>query len=73
MPVTLFDLTAREQETAKLVAMGLSNAQIAKEMDIAIVTVKVNINSVCVKLGKRGRVRLAAWAYSHHLVNPNNV
>ncbi|MFI6349644.1 response regulator [Streptomyces sp. NPDC050560] len=52
-------LTAREGETARGIAEGLDNTEIAARMGVGVATVKAHIGSVFTKLGVRNRVRLA--------------
>lgn len=52
-------LTAREAETAKAVAEGLDNSDIAARMGVGVATVKAHIGSMFSKLGVPNRVRLA--------------
>ena len=61
-------LSPRELEVVKLVARGLTNAEIANELFISIGTVKTHLGSVQTKLGARGRVEIAAWAWERRLV-----
>lgn len=55
-------LTAREREIAALVALGLTNRQIADELVISPATVDRHIANILVKLGAHGRAQIAAWA-----------
>jgi DNA-binding NarL/FixJ family response regulator len=56
-------LTARENEIARLVADGKTNAEIAAELFISIGTAKTHVASVQRKLGVRNRVGVAAWVW----------
>ena len=55
-------LTPRETEIAKLVALGLRNAEVAARLAISEVTVKTHLNNIFQKLGLRGRTALALYA-----------
>ncbi len=55
------DLTEREHETLALIAKGLSNKRIARELDIMESTVKVHVKHVLRKLNLRSRVEAAVW------------
>lgn len=57
----LDSLTARELEILKLIAKGLSNKLIARELDISDGTVKVHVKHLLKKLGLRSRVEAAVW------------
>lgn len=59
------DLTAREAEIARLVADGLTNAEIARKLFLAPGTVKNHLASIQRKTGARNRVGIAAWAWQH--------
>jgi DNA-binding NarL/FixJ family response regulator len=61
-------LSPRELEVVKLVARGLTNAEIAQQLFISVGTVKTHMGSVQAKLGLRNRVETAAWAWEHRLV-----
>jgi DNA-binding NarL/FixJ family response regulator len=55
-------LTPREREIARLVALGLRNAEVARQLHISSPTVKSHLNNVFQKLGVRDRVELALYA-----------
>ena len=52
-------LTAREQETAELLAKGCSNKEIARQLDITERTVKSHVGAMLEKLGVRDRLQLS--------------
>jgi DNA-binding NarL/FixJ family response regulator len=54
-------LTGRERETARLIAQGKSNREIAKEMTIGIKTVETYVTRILNKLGFDSRVQIATW------------
>jgi DNA-binding NarL/FixJ family response regulator len=56
-------LTPRETELARLVARGLSNADIAAELFISVGTVKTHLANIQAKLGTTNRVGIAAWCW----------
>jgi DNA-binding NarL/FixJ family response regulator len=61
------DLTAREAEVLKLVAAGLSNGEIARELFISEHTVKTHINHVFAKTRSRDRAQAIRYAHEHQL------
>jgi DNA-binding NarL/FixJ family response regulator len=61
-------LTERELEIVRLVAQGLSNAEIGGEVFLAEATVKTHVGRVLAKLGLRDRVQVVIWAYQNGLV-----
>jgi DNA-binding NarL/FixJ family response regulator len=62
-PKEFDDLTAREQEVFRLIARGLSNAEIGQELYIGDTTVKTHITHILQKLDLRDRVQLIVLAY----------
>lgn len=61
-------LTAREMEVLRLLAQGLTSAQIAAQLVIGLVTVNSHVRSIYSKLGVSSRSAATRYAMEHHLL-----
>ncbi len=65
-------LTPREREVLALVAMGLSNDELAQHLVLSPLTAKTHVNRAMTKLGARDRAQLVVIAYETGLMKPGH-
>ncbi|MFJ5219681.1 response regulator [Streptomyces sp. NPDC088354] len=63
------DLSSRETEVVRLVADGMTNAEIAAALFVSLGTVKTHLGNIQTKLAARNRVEIALWAWRSGLVD----
>jgi DNA-binding NarL/FixJ family response regulator len=61
-------LTAREVEVLRLVAQGMTDAQVAEQLVVSHRTVTTHLTSIYNKLGVNSRTAAARFAVEHHLL-----
>jgi DNA-binding NarL/FixJ family response regulator len=64
-------LTERESEVVALVALGLTNDEIAAELVLSPATARTHVSRAMLKLGARDRAQLVVFAYQSGLVRPS--
>lgn len=72
-PANVAGLTERELDLLRLVARGLSNKEIASELDLAESTVKNRLSILFEKLDVKDRTQAAIYAMSHGLIQQQRV
>jgi DNA-binding NarL/FixJ family response regulator len=72
-PVTVANgsdlLSPRELDILLLLAQGMSNEDIARELVLEVSTVKSHVSRMLPKIGVRSRLQAVVWAYQHRIVD----
>ena len=72
-PTALDQLTDRETEVLKLLARGLSNAEIATTLFLSEATIRTHVSRILAKLDLRDRTQAVVAAYESGLVQPGEI
>jgi DNA-binding NarL/FixJ family response regulator len=67
---SLDELTEREREVVALVALGLSNQEIAAELVMSPATARTHVSRAMIKVGARNRAQLVVLAYQSGFMRP---
>ena len=68
----LDELTSRELDVLRLLATGLSNSEIARNLFLSETTVRTHIGHILAKLAVRDRVQAVVFAYEAGLIQPGS-
>jgi DNA-binding NarL/FixJ family response regulator len=69
-PPAFDELTPRELEVFRLIARGMSNAEVAQELIVSETTVKTHVARVLMKLSLRDRIQAVVLAYESGIIQP---
>ena len=71
-PRRLDGITDREEEVLRLIALGLTNGEMAQRLNLSMPTIKSHVGKILNKLGARDRAQLVIAAYESGLVQPQH-